>query len=430
MKKKNTYGIRGILCLLLLQATVTVFAQTDPLKPLPKWQEGYLDIHFINTGCGNSSFLILPDGTTMLIDAGDKDPDAFAKIAPWKVAKPYPDNTRSAAQWIINYMKQVAPANKPLEIDYAMITHFHGDHYGVITKRSKQSAHGDYLLSGITEIGDSIPIHHFTDRGYPGYNFPADLTTKSGEENESLSNYIRFIKWQQAHTHLLVTPLQPGATDQITLVHQPAQYPGFQVRGIKANAQIWSGQGKEVTTLFTADSVLKAKGSFTENALSLAIKLSYGKFNFYAGGDNTGLQGYGWPAWADVETPIAKVVGQVEALTLHHHGTRDGTNDFFLRTLQPQVIVQQSWRTDHPGQEVLYRLLTDMYKGPKDIFATNIQEETKVTYGNTITKGYKSLFGHVLIRVLPGGDQFYVYVLQNDGVQIKVSQQYGPYFSK
>ena len=38
---------------------------------LPNWSEGYLDIHFINTGRGECCFYILPDGTTLLVDAGE-----------------------------------------------------------------------------------------------------------------------------------------------------------------------------------------------------------------------------------------------------------------------------------------------------------------------------------------------------------------------
>ncbi|MCS2813728.1 hypothetical protein NXX52_13340 [Bacteroides ovatus] len=38
---------------------------------LPEWQAGYLDIHQISTGRGNAAYLIFPDGTTMLLDAGD-----------------------------------------------------------------------------------------------------------------------------------------------------------------------------------------------------------------------------------------------------------------------------------------------------------------------------------------------------------------------
>ena len=38
-------------------------------KVLPAWQKGEMDIHFINTTTGECAFLIMPDGTQMLIDA-------------------------------------------------------------------------------------------------------------------------------------------------------------------------------------------------------------------------------------------------------------------------------------------------------------------------------------------------------------------------
>ena len=38
-------------------------------KTIPAWQEGVMDIHFINTTTGESMFVIFPDGTQMLIDA-------------------------------------------------------------------------------------------------------------------------------------------------------------------------------------------------------------------------------------------------------------------------------------------------------------------------------------------------------------------------
>ena len=35
-------------------------------KTIPAWQEGVMDIHFINTTTGESMFVIFPDGTQML----------------------------------------------------------------------------------------------------------------------------------------------------------------------------------------------------------------------------------------------------------------------------------------------------------------------------------------------------------------------------
>ena len=39
--------------------------------PLTPWSEGELDIHTISTGRGECLFFIMPDGTTMVVDAGE-----------------------------------------------------------------------------------------------------------------------------------------------------------------------------------------------------------------------------------------------------------------------------------------------------------------------------------------------------------------------
>src|ERR1700687_511449 len=48
----------------LLRAAAPVF------KALPAWKPGVLEIHQIATNRGNSTLLIMPDGTTMMVDAG------------------------------------------------------------------------------------------------------------------------------------------------------------------------------------------------------------------------------------------------------------------------------------------------------------------------------------------------------------------------
>ncbi|MBQ1336712.1 MAG: hypothetical protein IIY32_00195, partial [Thermoguttaceae bacterium] len=40
-------------------------------KPYRGWQEGELDLHIIHTGAGDNAFHVFPDGTTVLLDAGD-----------------------------------------------------------------------------------------------------------------------------------------------------------------------------------------------------------------------------------------------------------------------------------------------------------------------------------------------------------------------
>ncbi|MBT4139859.1 MAG: hypothetical protein HOE48_18215, partial [Candidatus Latescibacteria bacterium] len=51
-------------------------------KPLPSWTDGILDLHHINTGFGDAAFYVLPDGTTMLVDAGEMDRTSERVLSP------------------------------------------------------------------------------------------------------------------------------------------------------------------------------------------------------------------------------------------------------------------------------------------------------------------------------------------------------------
>ena len=73
----------------------TTTATTTPTKveygkTLPAWSEGCLDIHFINSGRGECCFYILPDGTTLLVDAGEvADSETSVPQRPNAETKPY-----------------------------------------------------------------------------------------------------------------------------------------------------------------------------------------------------------------------------------------------------------------------------------------------------------------------------------------------------
>ena len=67
---------------------------------LPPWTPGMLDIHQISTGRGNSALFILPDGTTLLVDAGAAG-DGLPET------DPHPNATRTpGAAWIVRYLKR------------------------------------------------------------------------------------------------------------------------------------------------------------------------------------------------------------------------------------------------------------------------------------------------------------------------------------
>ena len=96
--------------------------------PLPAWTPGTLDIHQIATGRGNSALIIMPDGTTLLVDAGAAG-DGIPET------DPHPDASRSPGTWIVRYLQRHLPKTAA-GLDYALITHFHVDHMGQLRASS------------------------------------------------------------------------------------------------------------------------------------------------------------------------------------------------------------------------------------------------------------------------------------------------------
>lgn len=104
--------MKSIILLILLSVCRCVCAQ-EIGKALPRWREGMLDLHHINTGRGDAAFYILPDGTTFLLDAGEMPPMDSPRRTP-----PHPDGSKLAHEWIAIYVKKFMPPISNGQIDY------------------------------------------------------------------------------------------------------------------------------------------------------------------------------------------------------------------------------------------------------------------------------------------------------------------------
>ena len=124
-----------------------------------------MDIHSIGTGQGDASFLILPDGTTWLIDAGDIGTLNGAPFWYHSV----PDRKVHAGPNILAYINHFSPT--PGRLDYAMLTHFHADHIG--TKGATEAGEHGFRRAGMLYVGDEMEIGTYVDRDYPDYDFPS-----------------------------------------------------------------------------------------------------------------------------------------------------------------------------------------------------------------------------------------------------------------
>lgn len=376
---------------------------------LPTWQKGYLDIHHINTGCGNCAYVIFPDGTTMLIDAGENSAKADRHVPP------KPNENKAPGEWIVDYIQDIAP-NGGTYLDYALVTHFHSDHVGGVRKVKNES--GRYYNTGMITVAENVQIGKLVDRGAPDYKFLVNM------EDKTVKNYLNFLLFTKRK--MKVEKFIPGSDDQFKLLYDSTSY-DCKVRNIYANGYLWTGEGQETRFLFPDLWKLEKYDIPQENTLSCALKITYGDFSYYTGGDVTGYPKPGRSSFHDVETPMSAVVGKTEVCCVNHHGYNNATNDAFIKALSPRVFIIQASDALHPNQSTLERMLSGyLYKGKRDVFSTNMHEAAEIVIGKDVKK-MQSKQGHIVIRVSPGGKEYSIYVLDDGNTKRKIKKIVGPY---
>ena len=385
---------RRLLFVLTLAAVLSRSGGADDAPRLEPWSKGVLDVHQISTGRGNAAFVVFPDGTTLLFDAGDA-----GDIVP--LATALPDASRGAGEWVARYVRRYAGENARL--DYAVVSHFHVDHVG-----------------GLGPVVERLPIGRLIDRGYPDYGEPA------APKDAIFAAYRRAAE-AAATKGAVRERARPGRADQIVPVR--GGVPGFEVRVVSANGEVWTGKGDAAVSTFPPAAGVPAEDRAPENPCSVALLFRYGAFSLYSGGDLYGMPEPGAPAWWDVETPIAKGIGRTDVMVVNHHGSIDVANPFFLATLAPRVIVVPAWSPTHPSPDVLKRLLSKrIWPAPRDVFVTHLRDATKATIGPREAQ-VASDAGHVVVRVAPGGSSYRVYVLEDGNESGTVKSVHGPYAS-
>lgn len=385
---------------------------------LEPWEPGALDIHHLAYGRGNSTFVLCPDGTTLLIDAGTtEDPTAVS-------CAQKPNASLRPGEWIAAYiLRQMKPAGRE-ELDYALITHIHPDHLGDPGAESPLSAKGPYRLAGLTDIDARVPIGKLIDRGFPDYSYPLPLQTPFAAP--FARNYLEYVrsreKLGQSNERIRV-----GSAGQLRLLRHPALYPNFAVRNLAANGEVWTGAGEQTRSCFPDLKNLQKADYPSENMCSIAIRLSYGKFDYFTGGDLTSDTEESGELWRDIETAAARAAGPVEVAVADHHAYFDAVGPEFVRALRPEVFIIPSWYIAHPAALPLRRMLSrQLYPGDRDVYATCVMEANRMVNNQFLPK-LRSMEGHVIVRVAPGGDEFRVVVTDNADDSDRIKLVAGPY---
>ena len=377
---------------------------------LSAWQQGYMDIHHISTGRGNCTFMILPDGTTMMVDAGDNGPanDDGTKL------DRVPDESLTPAEWIVRYVTHfMDEAGLPVKLDHMLVSHFHYDHVGVGDNNYPWSLDGRYLMTGIAYVGSTLEVDNFVDRAYPDYDFPYTGYFDKGvfRDYVMMDNYLKFLESGYNRVEN-IAGFEVGSADQFVLKNTPRN--DFSIRNIYSNGQIWTGLGESTENLIPADTPQADLDN--ENLWSAVINISYGNFDYHTGGDILGADLDGtWFAndWRDIETPVAKLIKETDVICCNHHGYDDAMNETFLWYTKPQACIVPAWEVEHPGADALSRMNT----AGSNVFAA----------GPVTNDSLKS--GHVVVRVYEGGSTFRIFVLDDESTDYGIVYQSDIYTS-
>ena len=262
-------------------------------------------------------------------------------------------------------------------------------------------------------MGEKVGYNKLIDRAYPDYDFPSKKNVANANKG-FMDEYHKFVKYQMSKG-MQMEQFEVGALNQIEMVHNPKAYKKlFEIRNLAANGQTWTGKGEKAEKQYSGDPKL-----FDENVNSCAIRVIYGNFRYYNGGD---LSGGNWPSYKsserDMETPAAKVCGKVDVIKANHHGYYETCNGFFMNTLSPDVVIIDARSNNHPVPSTMTRMTDPMVWPEQGEFYITV-DQARGKLGEDLWKHFKP-WGHIVVRVYEGGEKYQMFVLDADSLDYPV----------
>ena len=303
--------------------------------------DGRLDIYWIDVEGGAATLIVTPQNETVLIDTGNPG---------------IRDPDR-----IVQVATRVA---KVRSIDHLIVTHYHRDHYG-----------GAATLATLLPIGTVYDNGRFA--GMPDDPGKAYFTFKCKDRKVIRPGDVLPLKQASAKLQLQC------------LVAQKKFIPA--IPGAVANKQV-CGEAKSKNR----------DGS--DNANSVVVKLSFGKFRFFDAGDLT------WNQETRLVCPV-NLVGQVDVYQVTHHGLDSSNNPLVLRSLQPRVAIMNNGVTKGCAPEVFANLkgtksIQAIYQMHKNLRPDGVTNNTPDAYIANVEKDCKAHY--IKLSVAPNGTSYQV----------------------
>ena len=240
-------------------------------------QKKALEVYFIDVEGGQSTLFVSPSGQSMLVDTG------------WA-------GTRDAGR-----IASVAKLAGVSQIEYLVLTHYHGDHAG-----------------GVVELAGLIPIRHFVDHG------PSQEETRNVPQT-----YAAYLKIRGEGQHILAKPGDkiPVAGIDVQVISSAAETITKPLAGAGAANPLCAGFVPKDETL---DPLVGG-----ENKQSVGMVISLGKFRVGDFGDLT------WNKEHDLACPN-NLIGQLDVYIVSHHGQDISSLPMLVHAEAPRVAVMDN----------------------------------------------------------------------------------------
>ncbi|MFN7926725.1 MAG: MBL fold metallo-hydrolase [Blastocatellia bacterium] len=302
--------MRKFFVLVLLVALATAAVAKPPAARA-------LEIYYVDVEGGAATLIVTPAGESILVDTG------------------WPGFEGRDPKRIQSAMQQAGVT----QIDHLIITHYHVDHFG-----------------GLPELAKLVPIKHHYNHG--------DLP----QPPENASQPKQYSDYRTAANNQTTT-VKPG--DEIKL-RTAKGTPPVTLRFLAARGEALVGKTKEANP--TCSNTKQMEPDPSDNARSVAFKLSYGAFDFFDAGDLT------WNVESKLVCP-SNVIGKVDLYQVTHHGMDISNNPALLQSVAPTVAIMNNGTRKGGSAETVKRLkalpsLQALYQIHRNITTSDEQNTT------------------------------------------------------